>query len=431
LVDAGQPFLGLAQGIAVQPSDAGQRIVSGLRARNEGANSRLFRDVDEAIGPAPVPSQVEAQFQARRDALQPEYGREVANARPLDVPETVALWDLSEQLAREQKGPGRGLLEQAIDLVAPRNARGLRVPDATPEGLMQTRQALDGMIARATENADLRTAGVAMRLQQIRQAVDDTVGAVNPEIKNLDRAYETFSDASAAFRSGQNFLGRDQHPVDIATRFNAAPMEQQAAERLGARTRIDREVGNTANDLVALKQIVKGEGDWNRAKLATYFGQDEADRIIGAVDREAAFRDAYNKVVENSQTAQRLAGKEAVGVRDLRPQPGDLAIPVAGAAGGPMAAAGAAGFNIARRGLNAIGRNADQARNQALAELLMQTGGARDASVDALANAVSGRAGGKAAADAVARTAQILMMNEGRQEPVTEKAKLLARALAR
>ncbi|MBM0206096.1 hypothetical protein JNW90_26080 [Micromonospora sp. STR1s_5] len=374
---------------------------------------------------------MEAQFQARRDALQPRYGQEIAKARPLDVPETAALWDLSEQLARDQKGPGRGMLEQAIDLVAPRNARGLRVPDATPEGLMQTRQALDGMIARATENADLRTAGVAMRLQQIRQAVDDTVRVVNPEIKNLDRAYETFSDASAAFRNGQNFLGRDQHPVDIATRFNAAPMEQQAAERLGARARIDREVGNTANDLTALKQVVKGEGDWNRAKLATYFGPEEADRIIGAVDREAAFRDVFNKVVENSQTAQRAAGARAMGVRELRPEAGDLAIPVAGAAGGPMAAAGAAGWNLARRGANAIGRDADVARNNQLAQILMQSGPERDATVIALADALASRQGGRAASDHVNRLAQMLLTSEGRQEPVTDQARVMARALAR
>jgi hypothetical protein len=62
---------------------------------------------------------------------------------------------------------------------------------------------------------------------------------------------------------------------------------------------------------------VQSDGDWNRTKLAEIFGGREAQRIFNAVDREAAFQDSYRKLVENSQTAQRLQGAKMVDSRSV------------------------------------------------------------------------------------------------------------------
>lgn len=59
--------------------------------------------------------------------------------------------------------------------------------------------------------------------------------------------------------------------------------------REGTRAEIDRLVGTKRNDFLAVRDAVKGDGDWNRAKLVQLFGQGRADRVVNAVDREAAF----------------------------------------------------------------------------------------------------------------------------------------------
>lgn len=83
----------------------------------------------------------------------------------------------------------------------------------------------------------------------------------------------------------------------------------------GARAEVERIVGNNANDVSALNKLIKGEGDWNRARLATLFGQDKADRLIKVLDNERVFADTANTVTRNSETAARIAAQEELGVK--------------------------------------------------------------------------------------------------------------------
>nr|WP_155921513.1 hypothetical protein [Mesorhizobium sp. L2C054A000] len=69
-------------------------------------------------------------------------------------------------------------------------------------------------------------------------------------------------------------------------------------------------MGTNANDRVALQRLIKGEGDWNRSRLATLFGKDRADRIIGLLDREKHFADTTDIVTRNSLTAARQASQQ-------------------------------------------------------------------------------------------------------------------------
>lgn len=71
----------------------------------------------------------------------------------------------------------------------------------------------------------------------------------------------------------------------------------------GARAEVDRLVGQAANDPAKLQQVMKGEGDWNRDKLRTMFGQERADAALNAIDRETAFYRTNNRVTSGSDTA--------------------------------------------------------------------------------------------------------------------------------
>jgi hypothetical protein len=66
LLDASPSFQGRAQGLAIQP-ETREMIVDPLLARNRGTNQRLATDLDSAIGPAPIPSRVEAELAQSRE----------------------------------------------------------------------------------------------------------------------------------------------------------------------------------------------------------------------------------------------------------------------------------------------------------------------------------------------------------------------------
>jgi hypothetical protein len=262
--------------------------------------------------------------------------------------------------------------------------------------------------------------------------LNDALERQVPRYADINLMGSTAHRASEVLENGKRVSGRGRErypPRDICSRPRRPSPRTTGRTPPWCRSDLDRILGTKSNDLVALRQQVMADGDWNRAKLAQVFGPDEADRVFRAVDRETAFRDAYNKVYQGSQTAQRLAGANAMGVRDVRPSAGDMSVPISTAAAGPAGGAMAVGMNMMRRGANALGRDADLARNAQFADFLVQTGPQRDATIQMLADVLGRRTGSRQAAETTDRLVQVLLGTEGRQEPVTDKAKQLARVL--
>jgi hypothetical protein len=174
----------------------------------------------------------------------------------------------------------------------------------TPQGLLSLRQAIDDEIPRFADQPN------AVRvLTEARKMADNLVAQAHPDLKVLDATYGQLAKESEALKSGQTLLRTGPEairPEDLIAQRAAMSGPEREAQRAGLRAELDRLTGTRANDLTALKQAVMTGGDWNPVKLAEVFGGPEAERIMNAVDREAAFQDAYRKIVENSQTAQRL-----------------------------------------------------------------------------------------------------------------------------
>lgn len=390
LLDASPSLMGRAQGLAIQP-ETREGIVAPLMARNRSANTRLNADVDAAIGPAPIPSQVEAGLAQSRDAVAQGYGPVMGQARAVD---TTALANRLDAAAVDLRGPAqRAVLDVRRMLNIPGNPGQL---DPNPQALLSTRQAIDGMLATEQNPQVIR------HLTAARQEVDDAMARAAPGIKDVDANYAELARQSEGLERGARALdaGRTAvRPSELAADIQqgALPQGTQVGPsavplrmRQGLRADIDREIGNRANDLEALKKVIKGEGDWNREKLAMVFGQDEASAIINSVDREAAFRNAYNKIVENSQTAQRTAGAKGVEIPDGTGGGSDAGTVIAGAVGGPQGAAAALGIKGLRLAGAEAQRAAAMARNDGLMRALTTTRGPQ---LDALIRGVERRIG--------------------------------------
>lgn len=277
-----------------------------LTPRDQGANARIRGDVDATLGPAPVPSQIEQGIATNQGALGPSYEAALRNGRRVDTG-TIA-GQLESDIVNL-----RGAAQQAAQRVRGMlNVNGTPELDPNPRTLFETRKAIDGMLATEADPNAIRV------LSRTRADVDQVLARTVPGIKDVDAQFSELARQQGALGRGQQSLdsGRTApRPTELADEFQqgALPQGTQVGPsavplrlREGARAEMDRIIGTNANDRVALQRLIKGEGDWNRARLGTLFGQDRADRLISVLDRERTFAETSNRIMKNSATAERL-----------------------------------------------------------------------------------------------------------------------------
>jgi hypothetical protein len=268
-----------------------------LTPRDKGANQRIRTELDTNLGPAPVPSRVDAGLKRTQRSLSPEYERVLGNARAVNT-EAIAN-DITSMIANT-RGEAKSALEKVRDML---RIEGSQVLDPHPRAALATRQAIDGMMD-STQDSNVRRI-----LGDFRKRLDAELSTAAPGIKDVDAKYANLAKQREAVERGQTVLdsGRTSpRPVELADEIAKGGPVIKGRLSQGARAEIDRIVGTNANDRVALQRIIKGEGDWNRDKLGQLFGQDKADRMIAVLDREGTFADTSNRVIKNSATAERL-----------------------------------------------------------------------------------------------------------------------------
>lgn len=348
LPDAGPSMLGLAQGAATGNGPGKTALVTALRERDAGTGQRLARVVDDAIGPAPIPSQVETGLAASRRSLGPDYeaaldgARSVAPTQPGNTPywgfpsetaprvpgssaqaSTATVADSIDTRIVDARGPVRSALEKARDML---NVYGTRQLDPSPRALLETRHALDGMIGEA-ERAGNST--VVRVLSDVRKQVDGVLKEAVPGIKATDAKFAELARQSEGLERGQAIFDTSRASVirpgeladEIAT--SAIPRGEAVGPsavpmriRQGARAEVDRVVGTQVNDLNAMEKLIGTPQDWNAQKAATVFGQNKVDQIVEAIRTNRTFRDTFQKVAQGSQTAPRTEAAKALEAGD-------------------------------------------------------------------------------------------------------------------
>lgn len=312
LADLGPNLQRQAGALASLPGQAQKTVRTALGERAQSTNTRIIGDVNDTLGPAPVPSRVTAEIQQNMDALGPEYQAALGNARAVNT-DALAL-DLDSQIVN-LRGDAQKAVRQVRSMLDVEGVPGQLDPN--PATLFQVRQAIDGLLE--TE-ANTKVIGA---LTRARQQVDTILADAAPGIKQVDAKFEELARQRDALGQGQQVLdsGRTAiRPEELEALIaeSAVPARgigpSAVPYRLsqGTRAEIERIIGTTTNDLNALKTALKGDGSWNRDRLVTLFGKDKADRLLHILDREKAF-DATNRIVtQNSETAARTAAQDEV-----------------------------------------------------------------------------------------------------------------------
>ncbi|PYE98923.1 hypothetical protein C8J35_103524 [Rhizobium sp. PP-F2F-G38] len=377
IADVGPNLQGQAAALANMPGPGQQIMRTALDARHAGANARIGSTIDETLGPNVIPSRVDASIAESQRALSPLYDEAMRNARAVDT--TPIAHELESQ-AVNLRGDAQKAVQRIRSML---NVVDTDVLDPNPGTLFQTRQAIDGMMTTEANPAALRAMAAA------RSKIDDELTKAVPGIKDADAAYAQLARQREGLQRGQTVLssGREApRPAELAQEVyegaqpqgrllgpSAVPFRMSQ----GARAEVDRIVGGNANDVAALNRLIKSEGDWNRDRLASLFGEEKADRLFKVLDNERTFAKTRDFATGNSATAGRqqamkdLGGSgEGLGFRDVY------------AAGGAAGVARQAGVKAVDKVFGALLYKRRLAGNASLAEAITSN---QDEIVDALA----------------------------------------------
>jgi hypothetical protein len=283
-------------------------LVNTLAGRDRNTGARLAQSLDTNLGPATIPSRVEAGLDSGRKALSPEYEAAFAKAKAVDTQSIVGQIDA---MVPNVRGDARTQLMKVRDDLHITDVHGnTQVPDPHPRTLLAVRQSIDGAL-KGEANSNVRRV-----LGDVRKLVDGELAAKVPGIKVVDAKYAELKNQSRALERGQQILdtgrGSVVRPAELVDELGGMSQAQRDRLREGTRAEVDRIVGTNVNDLNALERKLGTPQDWNAQKMATVFGDEPTARVAEALMNNRAFRDSYQKIVQNSQTAQRMSSSAAM-----------------------------------------------------------------------------------------------------------------------
>lgn len=331
LMDVGPNLRQEGQRIVAKGGEGRTTITNALEARDQGANARIRGDVEANFGPPVIPSRVTAQIDEGQAALSPAYEAVLANGRAVD---TTRIAQQLEGDVVNLRGAAQQHARRMRDML---NVTGTNQLDPNPRTLHEVRKAIDGILTTETDPNAIRV------LARTRADVDRQLAQAVPGIKDVDAQFAELARQNTALQRGQQTLSKGREaprPEELVDEVaqGALPQGTQVGPsavplrlRQGNRAEVERLIGTTANDRVALRNAVGGQGDWNRDRLATLYGPAPTDRVISALDRETTFDTTSNRAIRNSATAERLPeGASGMSVKDAFSAGGPKAIAYSG-----------------------------------------------------------------------------------------------------
>lgn len=374
VADIGPNTQGQTGALANLPGPNNETIRGALNTRQDAANGRLGQALDQ-LGPRIIPSEVQAGIADSQAAVGRQYGPVMQSATRVD---TQPLAARLEAAITNTRGPEQRAINNVRQYL---NIPGTDVLDPNPQALLATRQAIDGLLTDETNPQVIR------QLTMARQEVDATLAQAAPGIKDVDAQYSELARQSGALDEGQRSLdsGRTApRPEELQQRLTegAIPQGNQIGPSAvplrmsqGTRADLDRIVGNNSNDVAAMNRLIKGEGDWNRQKLVSTFGERKTQLLLDVLSQEQQYAATRNFALGNSVSANRLqymkaydGGRNGMSLREYY------------GAGGMLGALRGAGVKTAEKLASSIIESRGTARNAEIAKNLT----ARDAVVSAL-----------------------------------------------
>ena len=404
ILDAGPATQGQAIGLSRDIGEPRTKIINALTNREKGADARLQSGMTQSFGPIAEPQGVADLLKAQRGAVHDEIPAALAAAPPVDVSKPLATI-------------GAGLVDaRGAEAEALKKARALLL-DVTKSGpkpisraaqVQSAKLNLADLIERGDPTIGVQPGMLATTqgiFKRLTKEIDDVLRTQVPKYAGIMDRSSALAKQIDQIEAGQGVLDSGKgavRPDTLATEWPGLTPEEQAAKQVGTRSEIDRALGQNRNDRAAVAKVLGGEGDWNRQKLATMYGQQPTEDAIGLANAEADFQQAHRDIVRPAQTAAGLRAAKAMNPELDNPSGAHSGL-LAATLGGPKEALTYGLLRGAQKAWKGLRANALEKRNQDLAEALiasdpslvsalMQRGSYRAIAGKPMVNALAGAA---------------------------------------
>jgi hypothetical protein len=390
----------------VDPNQPGaQNIISNaiknrIGSRTEATNTAFT----QAMGPAPdVGAMVEGLKQRARQAGRQAIQPALENAKPVDVSPVIAAID--EKLkpgVNPLLDPGSKLPLSAEQEALARFKQQLTTGDGEtlydPQRLHRVQSDIGDQAFQLSKSADPKDRMLGSQLRTMNEKLIDQIdeasgGAYRParqQFKDAKDIHQAFDEGFDVLKNRSGTSGFEDRPEALAQWMKTATPEEVVAKRLGVRADMDQKINGVKNGALAGQTVTAIP--YNQQKLQTLFGDKEANRLIQVMRDSQDEATTNARILGNSKTAETLAAREALKVRDVTggspltgvaPALGEVLGQAAGAHGG-IGFLASLGLSGAKMGYQKVGQMTDRARNVEFARNALSTGSAREATMNAL-----------------------------------------------
>lgn len=309
LADMGENLRNTAGGLASIPGPNMQAISQAVTGRRMGAAGRISADVDATLGPAQNLVALEEQVMSRaQQAARPLYDQFYNTP----IPMTPRLQDLLN------RADAAGVMPNVVRLM---QMEGINPNQLGSNGrlLDLVKRGIDDMARDAAPGSNVQrvTSNLA---RDLRTEVDNIIAPPHPQTGQPDPARGLWAQARRASGEGLQFreglkeggeaFSKGTHPDQMAADLAGASAPYEAGFVAGGRGQIRDIMGNAAaaygrnGDIASLKAL---NADYAQQKFNSLVGPQQAGRLSGRLNAEAAFNRTYEDVLRNSKTAVRQA----------------------------------------------------------------------------------------------------------------------------
>jgi cell wall hydrolase len=386
-----------AQGLALQTEGTARNtLVQAAERRAAGRQDALRGAADELLGPTPDVEALKSGLRQRaREKGHELFGNDFkpgtvfADAKPVDV--TAAIEHIDKKLKPTVGGAESGLPKGPVaDRLS--EIRSQLTDDKELLTDPKRLHVIQSDIGKEINDLSKSTSGTEKRLigplRDVQGKIVDAIdAATGGKYKPARTTWKDEMQVQEAFDKGRDiFRNRPSVDEDLPEFWRKyvkdASSEELDAVRKGARVALDQQVRSIRASSV--RGTNTPEIPFNREKVEAILGKKEADKWARTVRDEADIANTNQKLFGNSETKARDVGYAAVQPREVRPASFSQYLPPILAEGAGMAAGfpefghvGAAALGahaMANRLFQTIGRRADIARNNRMAEILSATG---------------------------------------------------------
>ncbi len=362
IADIGPNVTQQAATIAASPGKGQQTVRAAIDARNAGASDRVGDAVDYAMGGRVNVGQLERDIVARRSqAAAPLYDQAYRTPLPA-IPEVQEV--LNTPAGKMAAARAAKLSQNEGIPFDPNSVRGVDLVKRTLDDVVSMGQ-------RAGRNNEARI---------IAGLRDKLVNAVDSHVPEYAMARDAFAGESAikdALASGRTLFKDTLTPEQLNDTLSRMTVSERDAFLQGARSSIQTVMGTARSDAAAVRTLFKK--GFNQEKLEMVLGQPAADRLLKQVGFETTAANTSQRVIGNSETAARVAGRE-----DLSPSSTGLGIRDSYAAGGLMGAARGVGLKLVDKAIDAVRSGRQKAIEGTMADILTMSGPDRQKAIAAV-----------------------------------------------